>query len=468
MALETDINKNIEILKKTLRVEESFDFIYRTINIKDRTACIFFIDGFVKDSIMEKLLEYFYSINNENVFKDAHTFSKNCVPYIEVDITNSMDKICTSVLSGMVAFIVDGLNEAILIDARTYPQRDTSEPDKDKVLRGSKDGFVETLISNTALIRRRIRDTNFTIKIFNVGKVSKTDVALCYMDNKVDKKLLSELTHKLKNTNVNDLTMNQQSLIEAIYKYKWYNPFPKIKHSERPDTTASAILDGNIAILVDNSPLALILPTSIFDIIEEADDYYFPPLTGTYIRISRYLISFISLFLTPLWLLLVQNPHYVPEGLAFLYPKDPVNIPIFLQLIILELLIDGLRLASLHTPTSITTTLSIIGAIALSDFSVKSGWFNTETMLYMAFVAMSNYSQPSFELGYSLKFFRLMLLTLVVIFNLWGFIVGVIFIVISLISNQTVSGKSYLYPLIPFNAKKFLNKVVRTRSKNTN
>lgn len=465
MSLSKDINSNVQTLKKFLRTDESFDFIYRTIEINNRTACMFFIDGFAKDEIMEKILEYFYSINDEAMLKDAHTFSKKCIPHIEVDITNSKEKIATSILSGMTILIIDGFEEALLIDSRTYPQRDTSEPEKDKVLRGSKDGFVETLISNTSLIRRRIRDVNLTIKVFNVGKESKTDVALCYMENKVDKKLLNETINKLKNANVEALTMNQQSLIEAIYKHKWYNPLPKVKHSERPDTTAAAILDGNIAILVDNSPLSLILPTSIFDVIEEADDYYFPPLTGSYLRLSRYIISFVTLFLTPAWLLMIQNPQYIPQSLDFVYPSESINIPIFWQLVILELVIDGLRLASLHTPTSISTTLSIIGAITLSDFSVKSGWFNTETMLYMAFVAMSNYSQPSFELGYALKFFRLMLLILTAIFNICGFVAGLIIILILLISNKTISGKSYLYPLIPFNRKAFLDKVIRTRIK---
>lgn len=465
MPLNKDINKTIEEFKTLLRANESFDLIYRTININSKTACFFFIDGLVKDAVMEKMLEFLYSQKNDDYFKDVYSFSKHCVPYVEVDITGDKEKICTNILSGMLVLMVDGFDKAIVIDVRTYPQRDTSEPSTDRVLRGSRDGFVETLVSNTALIRRRIRNDGLTMKIFSVGKMSKSDVVVGYMDNKVDKKLLKDVCDRIKNAKVDSLTMNQQSLIEAIYHYKWYNPFPKIKHTERPDTAASAILEGNIVILVDNSPSAIILPTSIFDILEEADDYYFPPFTGTYLKISRYIIGLFTLIITPLWLLLLQNPWMIPEWLSFIKISKEINLPIFWQLLALELIIDGLRLASLHTPDAISTTLSIIAAIVLSDFAVESGWFNSESMLYMAFVAMANYAQPSIELGYCLKFLRVLLLILTAIFNIWGFFGGLVLIFFMMLFNKTVSSKHYLYPLIPFNGKKLITKVLRTRAK---
>ena len=465
MPLNKDINKTIKEFKTLLRANESFDLIYRTININSKTACFFFIDGLVKDAVMEKMLEFLYSQKNDDYFKDVYSFSKHCVPYVEVDITGDKEKICTNILSGMLVLMVDGFDKAIVIDVRTYPQRDTSEPSTDRVLRGSRDGFVETLVSNTALIRRRIRNAGLTMKIFSVGKMSKSDVVVGYMDNKVDKKLLKDVCDRIKNAKVDSLTMNQQSLIEAIYHYKWYNPFPKIKHTERPDTAASAILEGNIVILVDNSPSAIILPTSIFDILEEADDYYFPPFTGTYLKISRYIIGLFTLIITPLWLLLLQNPWMIPEWLSFIKISKEINLPIFWQLLALELIIDGLRLASLHTPDAISTTLSIIAAIVLSDFAVESGWFNSESMLYMAFVAMANYAQPSIELGYCLKFLRVLLLILTAIFNIWGFFGGLVLIFFMMLFNKTVSGKHYLYPLIPFNGKKLITKVLRTRAK---
>ena len=458
MPIAKKIDETIAMLKKRLRAEESFDLIYRTMTIGGKGACLFFIDGLVKDEVMEKIMEFFYSAKPEDV-TDAHSFVKSSVPYIEVALSDDEGLICTNILSGILVLVVDGFDKAISIDVRTYPQRDSSEPDRDKVIVGSRDGFVETLVANTALIRRRIRNPSLTMK-----SLSKTDVVLCYMDDHVDHALLNKLLKKIQDAPVESLTMNQQSLMEAMHRTRWYNPFPKFKYTERPDTAAASVLEGNIVILVDNSPSAVIVPTSIFDIIEEADDYYFPPITGTYLRLSRYLISLFTLVVTPLWLLALQNPQWVPELFQFTVQiEEPVYIPIFWQLILLEIAIDGLRLASLNTPSSLTTALSVIAGIVLSDFAVKSGWFNMQSLLYMAFVSIANYSQPSYELGYALKFLRVLLLVLTLLFNLWGFLAGLVLIFILMILNKTISGKSYLYPLIPFNGKELKKKLIRTR-----
>lgn len=461
LKLSKDFSQSTALMDSLLRADESFDILRRDIAICNRKVRIYSIDGLVKDTVMGKMMIFFYGIKDENFFKDADTFAENCVPYIEVSVESDPSAIARSILSGMSAIVVDGFDKAIITDTRSYPQRETSEPDNDKVMRGSKDGFVETIISNIALIRRRIRDANFTVKPFYVSSASKADVVLCYMDDKVDKKLLSAITKRIENIKVDSLAMNQQSLVEAIYPKKWYNPFPKIKYTERPDSAAANAIKGNIIILVDNSPSALVLPTSIFDITEEADDYYFPPLTGSYLKIARYLIVLTAVFVTPLWLLMKQNPSLVPDPLQFIVANNDYNVPIFWQLIILEIAIDGLRLAALNTPTSLSGTMGIIGAIALSEFTVDVGWFSTEAILYMAFVTLAGFSQPNYELGYCMKFIRVMLLTLTVIFNLWGFFAGLAITLIMLLTNRTLSGKSYLYPLIPFNAKAFKQKILR-------
>lgn len=460
----TDYNTNLQVLSDALRSEQSFDLVKRELVIANRRATMFFIDGLLKDDITEKILEFFYKNVKDENFKSALYFAQSAVPYVEVEVTSDLKKICTDVLSGISALIIEDFTEVILLDTRTYPQRSTSEPDNDKVLRGSRDGFVETLINNTALIRRRIRDTNLTVKAYSVGTQSHTDVAVIYMENKVDKKLLANLDKRLKAIDVPSLTMNQQSLVEALYKNLWYNPFPKVKHTERPDTTASAILDGNIVILVDNAPSALLLPTSIFDVLEEADDYYFPPITGTYLKLARYFITIVTVLITPLWLLALQNPDYCPEFFRFVLLDEPQNIPVFWQLILMEVGIDGLRLAALNTPNSLTTPLSIIGAIALSEFAVESGWVSMEAILYMALVTVANFTQPNFELGYSFKFCRVLLLVLTYIFNVWGFIIAFIINLVLLCTNRTLSSKSYLYPLVPFNGKEFLRKILRIRN----
>lgn len=460
----SNIENNIVTLDKLTRAEKSFDIIKRTIKINEKKAVLYFIDGLLKDDIMEKLMEFFYDIKDDSFLKSADAFMENCIPYVEVSKSVDEDEIVTSLLSGIALMTIDGISEIILIDTRTYPQRETAEPRNDKVLRGSMDAFTEIFIHNCVLIRRRIRDKNLTITPLQAGTLSKTDIALVYMENMVDHKLLKNIENKIKNITDSGLSMTQQSFVEALIKPMWINPFPKVKYTERPDTASANILKGNIAIIVDNSPSAIIIPTSIFDLMEEADDYYFPPVTGTYLRLSRYFVTFLSLFITPIWLLANEFPQYVPDILQFIVVDEPQNISLFWQLILVEIAIDGLRLASINTPDMLNTTLGIIGGIALSQFAVDAGFASTETILYMAFVTISNYSQPSQELSYAIKFLRIILLVLTEIFSFWGFIAGIVLIFVMLATNKTLSGKSYLYPLIPLNPKKLLKKLIRTKS----
>ena len=393
---------------------------------------------------MLKIIDGIMKVKKEDMSPDATQFVRQYLPYVEVDVIDDFDQILRNILSGVTCMFIDGYEAAIAIDARTYPARSVEEPAKDKSLRGSRDGFVETIVFNTALIRRRIRDPHLVMEMVEVGESSRTDVSICYMNDRVDQDVLKNISGKIKSIQTGDLRMNQQSLAECIFKRKWYNPFPKFKFTERPDTAAACLLEGKIVILVDNSPSAMILPTSIFDMIEEANDYYFPTLTNVYLKIARALITIMTVFLTPVFLLFMQNLNWLPERFAFVAVQDMVNIPLIFQLLILEIAIDGLRLAAMNTPSMLSTPLSVIAGLVLGEFAVKSGWFNSEVMLYMAFVAVANYTQPNFELGYALKFMRLLLLILTAVFNWIGFAIGCLIIIGSICFNKTLSGRNYL------------------------
>ena len=461
--ISKSLQKNMRDLNEILNVNKNFDLVNRKLQVAEKNACLYFVDGFVKDEVLEKLLEFFRSMKPEELKPEGREFSDRFVPYVEVETLTLQEEICTQILSGVACLLIDGCDVCLAIDCRTYPMRSVEEPEKDKVLRGSRDGFVETLVFNTALIRRRIRSPKLSMEMLSAGELSKTNIVLCYMEDRVDKELLGIVKNRMENLKVEALTMNQESLAECLYRGRWFNPFPKFKYSERPDAAAAGILEGKLVILVDNSPSAMILPASIFDIMEEADDFYFPPVTGTYLRVTRFFIGLMTIFLTPLWLLFLQNPDWIPKAFAFIKVKETINIPIYFQLLILELSIDGLKLAAINTPSNLTTPLSVIAAIVVGEFAVKSGWFNSETMLYMAFVAMANYMQADYELGYALKFMRLILLTLTALLDLWGFLAGLILLVVFLMGNKTVSGKSYLAPLFPFNGKQFARRFLRKR-----
>lgn len=438
------VKENVAYMNQVLPVKESFDLIERDIMIGEREASFFFIDGFMKDEIMLKVMDSFLKVRKEDMPASATGFARQCLPYVEVDTISDFDQVLRNLLSGTTCLFIDGYETCIVIDCRTYPARSVGEPEKDKSLRGSRDGFVETIVFNTALIRRRIRDPHLVMQMMEIGDSSRTDVALCYMSDRADKALLKNAENRLRSIRTGDLRMNQQSLAEQLFKRKWFNPFPKFKFTERPDTAAACLLEGKVVILVDNSPSAMILPTSILDIIEEANDYYFPTLTQIYLKFSRGVITFLTVFLTPVFLLFMQNLEWLPDMFRFVALRDTVNIPLVLQFLLLEMAIDGLRLAALNTPSMLSTPLSVIAGIVMGEFSVQSGWFNSEVMLYMAFVAVANYTQPNFELGYALKFMRLLLLILTALFNWIGFAAGCVIIICSICFNKTLSGRSYL------------------------
>ncbi len=442
--VSASFEENIRYMNTVLPVAKSFDIIRRDLMIGGKASVFYYIDGFVKDEAMLKIMDSFLSVTEQNMSVDGECFIQEHVPYVEVDLAVDFDQVLRNVLSGAAALFIDGYEECIIIDCRTYPARSVDEPEKDKSLRGSRDGFVETIVFNTALIRRRIRDPHLIMEMTEAGQSSRTDIAVCYMSDRVDRELLDNLKQRINALQLDDLRMNQQSLAEALFKRKWFNPFPKFKYTERPDTAAACLLEGKVVILVDNAPSAMILPTSILDMIEEANDYYFPTLTGIYLKVTRTIITVATVFFTPLYLLFMQNPEWLPESLEFVAVQDTINIPLIFQFLLLEISIDGLRLAAMNTPTMLSTPLSVIAGIVMGEFSVQSGWFNSEVMLYMAFVAVANYTQPNFELGYALKFMRLMLLAMTALFGLYGFIAGCILVLCFLIFNKTLSGRNYL------------------------
>ena len=454
---------NKRYLDERLGTGKNFDVISRMIEMGGKKACIYFIDGFCKDDVMQKMLQYFIELKEEDMPSDAEAMAGKHMPYGEIDLADEWEQVLYAFFSGVFLLLVDGYEKIILIDARTYPARSVDEPDKDKVMRGSKDGFVETIVFNTALIRRRIRSDELRMEMLSAGKSSKTDIVVCYMGDRVDRKLLGLVKERIQRLQVDALTMNQESLAECLYKHKWYNPFPKFKYTERPDAAAAQILEGSVVVLVDNSPSAMILPTTVFDVLEEADDYYFPPITGTYLRMSRFLIAILTFFITPTFLLLMGHREWIPAGFEFIILKDAENIPLIWQFLLLELAIEGLRLAAVNTPNMLSTPLSVMAALVLGEFSVNSGWFNSEVMLYMAFVAIANYTQSNYELGYAFKFLRILTLILTSIFGLGGYIAGCLILVVSLVCNKTISGNSYLYPLFPLNIKKLSKRIFRMR-----
>lgn len=455
MILKESLAENKTIMADVLPVGKSNDLLTRDFSFGGRSAALYYLDGFLNDVVMERMVSRLLDITPKQMeaTTDLWDFVHKFITYTEVDVYAKTDDVVTQLLAGKSVFIVDGLTGALVLDLRDYPARGVQEPEKERVMRGSRDGFVETLIFNCALVRRRIRDPKLIVEMHSVGSRSRSDVAVVYIEDLVNQDDLSIVRSKIDGIKVDALTLNMESIAECLIHQRWYNPFPKTRYTERPDAASAALLEGNILILVDNAPAAMIVPTSVFDFLQEPNDYYFPPLVGTYIRWVRNLVFWVTLVLSPLWLLAVENADRLPAALSFLNLSTESAVPVIVQLLLLEGVIDVLRLASVNTPNMLGNSLSIIGALLLGEFAVKSGWMVPDTILYMSFIAIASFTQPSMELGYAFKFMRIMLLLLTYFFGIWGLVGGLILIPIIIATNKTVTGKGYLYPLIPFNWK---------------
>lgn len=438
-----------------LNLKDNYDLVDRVFYIGGRPCHLYYVDGFINNDVLQKIMEYWQSLPGGCVdpIKDLQQFSDKLVPYGECYVLQDVDQAVRMMLSGPIAVFVQGLAGALLIDIRHYPTRGITEPENDKVLRGPRDGFCETVNFNTGMVRRRIRDTRLIFKAFSAGQTGKSDVVVGYMDGLADKKLVEEISRHIEKIDTRTMIINQQNLCELLLGKKSINPFPKAKSTERPDVVAHNLAEGRVVIFVDNFPGALILPTYLADFTQQADDFYFSPSVGWYIKTMRLLTGAVTLFVTPLWLCLAQYTGDIPRWLAFVRPEQMQGIPLLAQLLLMEFAIDGLRLASLNTPSPLASSMSIVGGLILGDFAVSAGIILPHTVFYMAFVSISTFSQPSLELGYAIKMFRMLFLVLAQLLGLWGVGAGTMFLLLVLIGTKTVSGHAYLYPFIPFDSK---------------
>ena len=451
MKISSDINVNLKRINETLPVKKSFDIIAREIIVDNKRAFILFVDGFIKDSIMVHVMKELQKVDDADADTSNKIYLQN-IPYIEVKMEYDFDKTITEVLSGQLALFIDGNDSVVMIDTREYPAREPSESHIEKTTRGARDDFVETVIFNTALIRRRIRDPHLVFEGIKVGSISKTDVAVGYLEDKVDKKLLKKVISKLNDIDIHALTMGEKSLEEILIKKKWYNPMPLFRVSERPETVAAHLMEGHIVLLVDTSPTALIVPTTLLYFTQYVEDYYQTPLSGTFTRLVRMLSIPVAQLLVPLFMLIVQYPAHDWNIAKFLVPEQTGEISVFVQILFIEFWLEILRLSSLHTPANMESAFSIIGGLILGDFAISMNLLIADTILFTVASSLCNYCIPNPELKNAVKIFRWFLIATTGLFGILGFVIGFIIEFLIVATTKTFDEQHpYLWPIIPFN-----------------
>lgn len=451
MPLERDLAENLRRIEETLGVDKSFDVLIREIRVGGRGAALIFIDGLVKDKAPVDIMKFLLRLERSDLAPSPmKKLLEKGLPYFELETVTTLDEVVDQVLSGPMALLLDGQAEAVILDVREYPVRDIEEPDMERVTRGSREGLVETIVFNTALIRRRLRDPDLRFEMLSVGKRSRTDVAIAYIEGTADDELIDEIRRKLNKIEVRALTMGAQSLQELLVKQR-YNPLPLARLTERPDVVSAHLLEGYIVILTDTSPTALILPANIWHFTQHAEEYFQAPVVGTFLRWVRFLAIGLSLVLGPMWLwvAMIKNP---PDWIGFIGPDAQPVVPLWFQFILLEAGIVLIGQALIHTPTAMSTALGIVGAILLGELAIDVNLFVPETVLYASISALLSFATPSFEFALALRLFRYVLFALVAVAGGVGLAIGLVFTLIWFAFTKSF-GLPYLYPLIPFDGK---------------
>ena len=446
---------------------KSFDVGVKNAHIWSIPTLFVYINGLIDAANLTQIM----TLTQGNVAKgqksttsiDEVEAMNTYFPYYSVTTFDSKDAWLAAVLSGQLG-IVTSSGYVYTVDVRAYAGRQPEEPDNEKVIRGSRDGFTENILTNTSLIRRRIRDVDLHFELTQISTRGKTDIAIGYIEGVANEKHLDYLRERLKKIKHDGLTMTDKSLEEWLFKQR-FHPVPFVRYTERADTCAAHILEGHIAILVDTSPSVILVPTTIFHHLQHAEEYRQAPTMGTFVRTLRFAGFFLALTLLPFWYLMATESGHLPEFMDFIGPNKSGSVPLFLQLIIADLGLEYLRLAAIHTPTPLSTAMGLVAAIIIGQIAIDVGLFIPEVVLYTAVSAILTFALPSYELSVAAKLFRNVVLIATAIFGINGFFVSILFVFFYLVSLRPM-GVPYLWPLVPFFPKALGRILVRFPSSN--
>lgn len=438
---------------------ETFDAVTRAIHLWEMPVLLLYINGLVDGQTITTLLTE--TQDAETGDEASHHSGEKLLtyfPYHAVEQPKSKEEFLTSILSGLAGFVTDD-GFTFLIDIRSYPGRQPEEPDNEKVIRGARDGFTENILQNTTLIRRRLRTPNLRFEMHKVSAVGKTDVAISYIKGAANEEMLDGIRKRLDEIETDGLTMTDKSLEEYLFKQR-YNPMPFVRYTERPDICAANLLEGRIAIIVDTSPSAILVPTTIFDHLQHAEEYRQTPFIGTFIRMIRMIGSIFSLLLLPFWYLISTKTQHIPHFMSYIGPDDPGAVPLFVQLLLADLGIEVLRMAAIHTPTPMTTAMGLVAAIVIGQVAIDVGLFTPEVVLYVAVSAMLTFAIPSYELSITTKVFRISLLIGAAVAGAPGFFI-ILALLFFYLSSMKPLNVPYLWPALPFFPKAMLRVILR-------
>ncbi len=461
--VSSDLAANRRFLDDEIGLESCFELVAKKFGFAGREALLVGVDGFIKDGILLYIVDSLTRLEAADVLPNPmEKLHERFVAYMECELMDDMYDAADEIISGPVVLFVDGADQCLVIDSRTYPMRAVEEPDLERVMRGPRDGFGETLVINLALLRRRVRDYSLRTELVTIAARSQTDVSLVYLQDLASEDFLQKIRDSLDQIDVDAAPMAERSVVDFLTEGRKsrLNPYPVVRFTERPDVAAEYLFEGHILIVVDGSPAVIMLPTTAFHHLQHAEEFHESVFNGTFVRLVRYLAVLIAWVGTPLWLVLAQAGDALPPALEIIGPREAPAIPLLVQFLFGEVGVELIRMGLVHTPNALATSLGIIGAVLLGELAVEVGLFNSEVVLYVTVSALAYFAVPSWEMSTALRLSRVLLLIVGGILGPGGLAAALLLNII-LLARIDSWGVPYLWPLIPFDAHGFLDILYR-------
>jgi hypothetical protein len=444
--------ENVAILKKHL--ENCSDIVYRPLFSQSKAhVFIVFIDGLCDTKTLDEVVlkPLIFEEKNDELRSQfiLHVMKEKLVAIAQTQTKSKFSEVVDEILKGQVAFIVEGETEALIADLKGYEKRGINEPTSENTVRGPRDAFTETLRVNTSLIRRRIRHSDLKMEALSIGKATKTDVVIAYMKGIATEPLVAEVRKRLKRIEIDGIL--ESSYIEEFIEDFPYSPFPQIQNTERPDVVCSSLLEGKIAILIDNTPFVLIAPMTFWAGLQAAEDYYERYIYTTFIRWIRFILLNVAIFLPSLYVAVTTfHPQLIPTNLliSIASAREGVPFPAVIEALLMEFMFEGLREAGIRLPKPVGSAVSIVGALVIGQAAVQAGIISAPMVIVVASTGIASFSIPRYNLSTSLRLLRFPMLLVAGTFGLFGIVIGGLIMLTHLVSLRSF-GVPYLSPIAP-------------------
>lgn len=446
--LSGSLSDTESLLQQRLPLGKSFDLTARRLKICDREALWVGFNGFCDASLLEKVYAAVEDLTDQSCTEQT---LQDCLGFVEIDFYETLEELITPLLCGNSLLFVDGLTKGAVLDTRQYPSRGIEEPELEKITRGARDGFNEHLLTNANLIRRRIRSSELIFEMHRVGKIGATDIAITYLQDRCDLSLVEKLRAQLEEMKVTALTCGSRSLSELLVPHHWWNPLPSIQVTERPDVAAGYLTEGYVLLLVDNTPMTLILPGSIFQFIQTAEDYYKAPIVGSYLRLVRLLCMPVAMFLLPLFLLFTAYFPELSRKWQLITTDYPGKGHLIFYVLSVEFFLALFQYSASLTSEKFSGSLSIVGGLLIGDMAIRLNWSSTEVLFYGAITLLATLSVSCVELSDALRIYRIFLILGIALGGPAGFMICLFLVFLSVVTTPSFGGYSYFWPLIPWN-----------------